>query len=219
MGFFLSRLLGQYCSLRNDLIMCIPAILYFLQIVLQYVAATNLDASLCQVLYQMKLLTATLFNVVMLGRQLTRSQWLGILTCAVGVGIVLSSVHVRQKTTKMENQNLWFGFFAVSTVCAISGLAAVYIEKVFKTGEASLWVQNMHLSSWSILAVGGAMFFFLFQTAKRFNKMFFLEMGWRGMFGGIVAGPWGHGSLRCVQVHREYIKRIQKVLFLHLRSF
>ena len=158
-GFSLSRLLGQYCSLRNALIMWIPATLYSLQNVLQYVAATNLDASLCQVLYQMKLLTTALFSVLMLGRQLTRSQWLGILTCAVGVSIVLSSVHVRQKTTKMENQNLWFGFFAVSIACTTSGLAAVYIEKVFKTGEASLWVQNMHLSSWSILGVGGAMFF------------------------------------------------------------
>ena len=94
-GFSLRRLLGQYCSLRNALIMCIPATLYSFQNVLQYVAATNLDASLCQVLYQMKLLTTALFSVVMLGRQLTRSQWLGILTCAVGVGIVLSSVHVR----------------------------------------------------------------------------------------------------------------------------
>lgn len=48
----------------------------------------------------MKLLTAALFSVVMLGRQLTRS----FLTYAVGAGIVLSSVHVRQKTTQMENQ-------------------------------------------------------------------------------------------------------------------
>ena len=59
--------------------MCIHATLYSFQNVLQHVAATNLDASLCQVLYQMKLLTTTLSSVVMLGRQLTRSQWLGIL--------------------------------------------------------------------------------------------------------------------------------------------
>ena len=75
----LSQLLGQDRSLRNALIMCILATLHSFQNVLQHVAATNLDASLCQVLYQMKLLTTTLSSVVMLGRQLTRSQWLGIL--------------------------------------------------------------------------------------------------------------------------------------------
>ncbi|CAJ1420518.1 unnamed protein product [Effrenium voratum] len=42
--------------------MLVPAALYSLQNSLQYVAASNLDVSVCQVLYQLKLVTTALFS-------------------------------------------------------------------------------------------------------------------------------------------------------------
>jgi len=143
---------------RDSLTMLIPAALYSLQNGLQYVAASNLDVSVCQVLYQMKLVTTALFSVTMLGRQLSRNQWLGIMACAAGVGVVqLSTVETLSNQTQSSSRQAWIGFLAVTTACMTSGLAAVYTEKVFKTGNTSLWVRNMHLASWSLMAVGSSM--------------------------------------------------------------
>ncbi|CAK8985599.1 UDP-N-acetylglucosamine transporter (Golgi UDP-GlcNAc transporter) (Solute carrier family 35 member A3), partial [Durusdinium trenchii] len=157
---------------RDALTMLIPAALYSFQNGLQYVAASNLDVSVCQVLYQMKLVTTALFSVTMLGRQLSRNQWLGILACAAGVAVVqLATVETQHNAS--ENQQVWVGFLAVTTACVTSGLAAVYTEKIFKTGNTSLWVRNMHLAAWSLLAVGGAMY--LKDGSKISQKGFFFR--------------------------------------------
>eukprot|EP00435_Cladocopium_sp_Y103_P003407 s3782_g1.t1 len=167
---------------RDALVMLIPAALYSLQNGLQYVAASNLDVSVCQVLYQMKLVTTALFSVAMLGRQLSRNQWLGIAACAAGVAVVqLSTVETQSKTD--QSRQAWIGFLAVTTACMTSGLAAVYTEKIFKTGNTSLWVRNMHLASWSLMAVGSSMA--MTDGAKISQKGFFFR--WDGIVCTVVA--------------------------------
>ena len=46
-----------------------------------------------------------------------------------------------------------------------------------------------------------------FQTAKKISRMFFFGSGMSSYVWLFVAGPWGHGSRRCIQVRRQYIKR------------
>jgi len=137
---------------KNALVMLIPATLYTLQNNLQYVAVSNLDISVCQVLYQMKLVTTALFSVGLLGRSLSYWQWSGIVTCAFGVALVQLSTESKGQGQSKQGEQAWIGFAAVSTACVTSGLAAVYTEKVFKSGETSMWVRNMHLAAWSLLA-------------------------------------------------------------------
>lgn len=167
---------------RDALVMLIPAALYSFQNGLQYVAASNLDVSVCQVLYQMKLVTTALFSVTMLGRQLSRNQWLGIAACAAGVAVVqLSTVETQSRTD--QSRQAWMGFLAVTTACMTSGLAAAYTEKIFKTGNTSLWVRNMHLAAWSLMAVGSSMA--LTDGAKIGQKGFFFR--WDGIVCTVVA--------------------------------
>lgn len=68
--------------------MSIPAMLYFVQNNLQYVAVTYLDAATFQVTYQMKILTTALFSVLLLGKSLTRLKWISLVLLTAGIALV-----------------------------------------------------------------------------------------------------------------------------------
>lgn len=65
-----------------------PAILYFVQNNLQYVAASYLDAATFQVTYQMKILTTALCSVAILGRKLSTSKWVSLFVLTLGIALV-----------------------------------------------------------------------------------------------------------------------------------
>jgi len=73
--------------------MAIPALLYSLQNSLQYIAASNLDASTLQITYQLKILTTALFSVLILRRKLTGRKWLSLFMLAIGVTLVQAPLH------------------------------------------------------------------------------------------------------------------------------
>ncbi|KAG6816447.1 hypothetical protein H0H87_006002 [Tephrocybe sp. NHM501043] len=136
----------------------IPAILYVVQNNLQYVAASNLDAATFQVTYQMKILTTAGFSVLLLRRKLSSSQWLALLSLAIGVGIVQiqagearSVPQMLAATLDVHTMNGMKGFLAVAAACFTSGLAGVYFEMVLKNSQADLWVRNVQLSLFSLL--------------------------------------------------------------------
>ncbi|KAG6917956.1 hypothetical protein DXG01_017140 [Tephrocybe rancida] len=125
---------------------------------LQYVAASNLDAATFQVTYQMKILTTAGFSVLLLRRKLSSSQWLALLSLAIGVGIVqIQAGQARgisetlTASVDVHNMNAMKGFFAVAAACFTSGLAGVYFEMVLKNSQADLWVRNVQLSLFSLL--------------------------------------------------------------------
>ncbi|KAI5362102.1 Putative nucleotide-sugar transporter [Septoria linicola] len=68
--------------------LAIPALLYSLQNTLQYVAAGNLDAATFSVAYQLKVASAAIFGVILLGRSLDGRKWMSLVLLAVGVVIV-----------------------------------------------------------------------------------------------------------------------------------
>ncbi|KHN95895.1 udp-galactose transporter [Metarhizium album ARSEF 1941] len=75
----------------------VPAALYTLQNLLQYVAVENLDPVHFQVLYQVKILTTAIFSVFLLRRQLGVKGWTSLLILTLGVCIV--SLPSSEKTT------------------------------------------------------------------------------------------------------------------------
>lgn len=70
------------------LAMTVPAILYFIQNNLQYVAVTLLDAATFQVTYQFKIITTALFSVWLLKRTLSLTKWVSLGLLTFGIAIV-----------------------------------------------------------------------------------------------------------------------------------
>ena len=136
-------------SLRSNLLLLIPSALYTLQNNLQYYAATHLDPATFQVLYQMKLITTAMLSVAMLGRELSRTQWISVIVLTGGIAIV--------QTDKMggaEVASQTSGFVAVLVACCTSAGAGVFLEKLVKQTAPSVWIRNIQLSVFG-MAVGG----------------------------------------------------------------
>ncbi|KZP19514.1 nucleotide-sugar transporter [Athelia psychrophila] len=159
-----SRALGKEVFSRDCWKLSIPAILYVIQNNLQFVAASNLDPSTFQVSYQMKILTTAGFSVLLLRKKLTPSQWFALLFLAIGVGVVqiqtsgggaakaVVAAVTSAPSLDVHSMNAIKGFLAVAAACFTSGLAGVYFEMVLKNSQADLWVRNVQLSAFSLLA-------------------------------------------------------------------
>jgi solute carrier family 35 (UDP-sugar transporter), member A1/2/3 len=141
---------------------------------LQYIAVSNLDAATFQVTYQLKILTTALFSVTMLHRSLSIQKWASLVFLTFGVALVQLPTHsVAQKESYFQKQfdfthavaedhqntvhhdihegmNRTMGLIAVFAACMLSGLAGVYFEKVLKGTNATLWIRNVQLSSFSL---------------------------------------------------------------------
>jgi UDP-sugar transporter A1/2/3 len=72
---------------RNLARIAVPALCFTLQNNVLYVALSNLDPLVFQITYQIKTLLTAFFSVCMLGRSLSRMQWLS--QCTLMVGIIL----------------------------------------------------------------------------------------------------------------------------------
>lgn len=153
---------GWRLRLKRDMIdspyemvkLAIPAILYTIQNNLQYVAASNLDAAVFQVTYQLKILTTAVFSVVILRKSLNRTRWLSLLVLTIGVALVQlppDAVQVFFGGTAAPYQaakpheNLFVGLTAVISACILSGLAGVYFEMILKTSDVTVWMRNVQL--------------------------------------------------------------------------
>lgn len=136
----------------DTLKVAVPAIVYYIQNNLIYLAATHLDAATSQVTYQLKILTTALFSVFILKKKLVPCQWLSLVILFFGVALVQLTQINKSKTSKNENQNVLIGFWAILTACLLSGFAGVYFEKILKNSSTvSLWIRNIQLSSIAFL--------------------------------------------------------------------
>lgn len=153
----------------------IPSGLYVVQNNLNFIAASNLPAAICQVLYQLKILTTAFFAEVMLGKSHSLAQRISVLSLAVGVAFVQLSQQqdariavsakadnssqsgINDKHTDVSRgstavlgghpQNYALGVTCVVLSCITSGFAGVYFEKVLKSSNStSLWVRNIQMA-------------------------------------------------------------------------
>lgn len=133
----------------DTLKVAVPAIVYYVQNNLIYLAATHLDAATTQVTYQLKILTTALFSVFLLNKKLISFQWLALLMLFVGVAAV-QLTQTKAKSVQNENQNLLIGFLSILSACILSGFAGVYFEKILKNSHVSLWIRNIQLAAIAI---------------------------------------------------------------------
>lgn len=148
--------------------LAVPAVLYFVQNSLVYVALSHLTAPLFQVCYQSKLIITALLSVIILGRSYTFQQWVCLCVLSIGVAlVVLGETTVvdrrsnRDTTTTSSPQDLFLGLVAVTVAGFCSALAGVYFEKIVKQPQQrnnnndqekspSLFMVNIQLASFSI---------------------------------------------------------------------
>lgn len=159
----------------DTLKVAVPSLVYYIQNNLLYVASTHLDAATGQVIYQLKILTTAIFSVTMLGKRLTKIQWLSLVILFLGVALIerlavsepnnidkISTTNdlntnnshhseaVPRAIVPKDHENPTIGFMAVLIACCLSGFAGVYFEKILKNSNVSLWIRNIQLSFLSI---------------------------------------------------------------------
>ena len=145
-----------------------PALLYFMQNSLMYVALSNLTAPIFQVTYQAKLVTTAIVSVLMLNRRYSFQQWICLVTLSLGVAIVVlgeakgdtdDDKKADNGQNKEHKQSVTVGLLAVTIACMCSALAGVYFEKVVKAPSASgstsppvsVWMRNVQLAFFTIV--------------------------------------------------------------------
>lgn len=127
----------------------VPAVLYAFNNNLVVFMQAYMDPSSFQVLSNLKIVSTALLYSSCLGKRLRRGQWfaLGMLVAA-GVSHSYSGLDrepsLEDESTGRLHITSW-GLLLVLVYCFISGLAAVYTERVLKTQRLPLSLQNLFL--------------------------------------------------------------------------
>ena len=153
-------LLGLFNNIKEEILdqplelakLAVPSLIYTVQNNLLFYALSNLDAATFQVGYQIKLLTTAIFSVLMLGKSISRMQWLSLVILAAGVAIAqLSAQNEAAKKKDDDSKNVILGFIAVVLAACLSGFAGVYFEKILKNSHTTLWMRNIQMSLSAII--------------------------------------------------------------------
>lgn len=132
---------------REVVLQCVPALLYTVQNIAMYVAISNLDAGLFQICTRMKILITALLSMIFLGKRIRFLQWVSLFILVIGVIIVKGT----KPSTPGKDMNFLVGFIAVLVSSTSSGLAGVFMEKMFKNKKLTVWNRNFWLALWSMI--------------------------------------------------------------------
>ena len=130
--------------------LAVPAGLYTLQNNVLFIALENLEATMFQVTYQMKLLITAVFTVVLLRRSLSKYKWASL--CLLTSGVILTQLPQKASGGHAAQKGDWaVGFIACLISATSSGFASVYFESVLKRkSTSSIWVRNIQLGASSL---------------------------------------------------------------------
>lgn len=123
----------------------VPSILYCVQNNLLFIALSNLSGAVYQVTYQLKILTTAVLSVVILGKSLGGVKWSALLMLTGGVCLIQYPRGEVADAVVAEG-NAYVGLVAVLSACVTSGFAGVFLEKLLKQTEASIWMRNIQLA-------------------------------------------------------------------------
>eukprot|EP00659_Diplonema_papillatum_P014038 gene14038-21471_t len=131
----------------------IPAALYTLQNNLLFLALENLEATLFQVTYQLKLLLTAVFSVILLQKKLSTAKWASLLLLFFGV--VLTQLPSQSSAAiPKPHENRLVGVAACLVCGSSSAFASVYFEKMLKIPNSAykttIWTRNLQLGISSV---------------------------------------------------------------------
>ena len=162
-GFSRGGIIGLFSNIHEEILsqpielvkLSVPSLLYTVQNNLLYYALSHLDAATFQVGYQVKILTTAVFSVLMLGKSLSRLQWLSLIVLTLGV----SMAQLSTSNSDEQKANTTAGFVAVLLAACTSGFSGVYFERILKNSKTSLWMRNVQMCVSSIpVALMGVLF-------------------------------------------------------------
>lgn len=186
----------------------VPAALYALNNNLVVLMQAYMDPSSFQILSNLKIASTALLYSLCLRKRLRPVQWLGLgLLVAAGVSHSYNTLDlVDPEGAEAEESSrlhitVW-GLFLVVVYCCVSGLAAVYTERVLKSQRLPLSLQNFYLYVFGVSINGLSSF-----SSSTSDKSF-LE-GFSGKVWVIVAGQAANGLLMSVVLkHGSGITRL-----------
>ena len=135
-------------SFKESLHFIIPAILYAASNTLVYYGLSYINPALFHVFGNLRILIAAILYRIMMKKQLTDIQWLGLFLIAAGA--ILS----KPEDENTESENYLFGIFLVFLMNLTSTCASIYTEKYYKkTQDLSIFYQNIVLYLYGIIAI------------------------------------------------------------------
>lgn len=171
----------------------VPGLLYTVQNNLLFISLSNLSGAVYQVTYQLKILTTAVLSVVILGKSLGATKWSALFMLTIGVALIqmprgppeeAAEVQADLTTTTAPHPegNALVGLVAVLSACVTSGLAGVYLEKILKQTDASIWLRNIQLAiCGSALGLLGA----VWQDGVKIREGGFLQ-GYNKLVWGVI---------------------------------
>lgn len=186
----------------------VPAILYAFNNNLVVLMQAYMDPSSYQVLSNLKIASTALLYSFCLGKKLRLAQWLALgLLMGAGVCQSYSSLDLGDPERAKPEEGLklhitaW-GLFLVLVYCCVSGLAAVYTERVLKSQKLPLSLQNLYLYVFGV-AINGLSSFSSVASDKSFLD------GYSWAVWAIIAGQAANGLLMSVVLkHGSGITRL-----------
>lgn len=137
---------------KNSQKMFMLAGIYGVMNIFSFISLARISAVEFTVASQLKILATAIFFTILFKRQLSDTKWraLVLLVC----GTILVSNPDGQSSVQKDSSagSKLVGYLAVLTQVALSGFAAVYFEKVIKSGteKLSIWDRNVQLAGASI---------------------------------------------------------------------
>jgi len=168
-------------NLRDTLNTVIPSLLYVIQNNLGYISISHLSSGVHQVLLQCKILSTAILSVVILQKVLGPAQWCSLALLTLGVVFVEFPRGDSQGISTGESEGANRHFSSLSRIIGVSanvgasvlsGLAGVYLEKILKTLDISMWMRNLQLSLFGMML---AFFCALVQDGHRIQANGFLQ--------------------------------------------
>ena len=150
----------------------LPSLCYCVHNNLWYVAVTHLDPITIAVMTQLKIVSAALFSVLLLGRKLGARRWAAIALLVVGLAVVqwhslrprggvgagaAATVGRRGRAARgaavaVVERDEARGLLAMVGLCLLSGFAGALMERLLKdrSRTSSLWIRNLQLALFSL---------------------------------------------------------------------